>query len=238
MESGEYKPTALDDYWARVYAKPKEQVVTAEQFSAMFIETANRMTFAGRPFVVDEHNAPVIALVSQYFTGDKSYEQNGRCLQKGICLMGSVGTGKTFIFEVAHQVLLRIQSPVCLRLVHVNELEQGYSSQGNIIFDQFGRTFRQKTQNEINDTSRPITVILDDMGSESGKACFWGNKVDVVSELIIERYKHIRIGMVTHATTNLEQDEIFERYGKRSFDRMLDLMDFIDLGGKSRRGAQ
>ena len=75
-------------------------------------------------------------------------------------------------------------------------------------------------------------IIIDDIGAES-MAGNYGEKIDLVSEIIdkCEKYKRLVI-----LTTNLSPNEITERYGHRTYDRLKGITRSIKFNGDSLRG--
>lgn len=76
-------------------------------------------------------------------------------------------------------------------------------------------------------------IIIDDIGVES-MTDFYGDKRDVVSEIIDMCEKRGRLFI---ATTNLTPDEIGERYGLRTLDRLKSITRSIKFYGESLRGT-
>lgn len=76
-------------------------------------------------------------------------------------------------------------------------------------------------------------IIIDDIGVES-MTDFYGDKRDVVSEIIDMCEKRGRLFI---ATTNLTPDEICERYGLRTLDRLKSITRSIKFYGESLRGT-
>ena len=61
---------------------------------------------------------------------------------------------------------------------------------------------------------------------------FYGNKVNVIEEIILDRYDLFRKHhLITHITTNLDVEDIKEKYGERVLSRMYEMFNFIILGG-------
>ena len=85
------------------------------------------------------------------------------------------------------------------------------------------------------DRSNPIPRLFDDFGSESPVVHF-GNKIDVMGEVIQDRYDHfIGTGMKTYLTSNLSEEEITDEYGARVSSRLREMCNFITLEGYDRR---
>lgn len=95
--------------------------------------------------------------------------------------------------------------------------------------DTIGQRF-----NDINDEIKGLgraDVVFDDIGVEV-IANDWGRKFELVPWLVDKR---VRARGRTHFTTNLSPDQLLERYGVRTVDRMHELATVIEFKGKSHR---
>lgn len=82
-----------------------------------------------------------------------------------------------------------------------------------------------------------ITHCFDDFGAE-GQANFYGNKVNVMEEIIQDRYREYEDhGMKTHMTSNLKpRTELMKKlYTERVSDRITGSCNLIELLGDSFR---
>jgi hypothetical protein len=98
--------------------------------------------------------------------------------------------------------------------------------------------YEDKFKNAVNDPStmfQPFSgLCIDDMGTEDIKN-YYGNKKNVVGDLIERRYSKGNTGIWLHATTNLSGDQIEQYYGGRVRSRMREVFNFIELKGNDRR---
>ena len=127
---------------------------------------------------------------------------------KHLCLLGGVGTGKTLLATKILPLLFQMQYNkifTCIKAVNLAE--------------------------ELKTAKRYNFVIIDDVGTESD-AVEYGNKISQFSEWIdtLEGRKCMSI-----ITTNLSAEQIKQRYGLRTYDRIRGLFKVITFNEKSMR---
>lgn len=83
-----------------------------------------------------------------------------------------------------------------------------------------------------NDSILAENIYIDDIGCEEISKQY-GNTVDAIGDFI-QRY-HYRGKGRFFATTNLNSQQINERYGTRCLDRLLEMCVVLKLNGKSKR---
>lgn len=76
-------------------------------------------------------------------------------------------------------------------------------------------------------------ILIDDIGAE-GDFNNYGVKMDILSVIIASRLDTLAR---THFTTNLTPEEIYTRYGARTFDRLKELAKMVPMTGESKRKA-
>lgn len=184
----------------------------------------------GRNFVIDQDNLEVFELLCQYFTGDAAFQVNGYSLQKGILLYGDVGTGKTELLKMFGLNQVQSFGLVSCRAITDSftddggeEVEKYYTNRKNALPHAFGQQYSG--------------YCFDDLGTEATTVMHYGNKKNMMSEIILNRYDSKMDYKYTHITTNLTVPEIIERYGTRCTDRMRQMFNIITFpkGAKSRR---
>lgn len=129
---------------------------------------------------------------------------------KGLLLYGSCGRGKS--------LLVRYVIPIIFRR-HYNR-----------IFTVVNCSRSAKV--DVSEVLQRRFVVLDDIGAEEVQSDY-GTKRNVVSEMICTA--HDEADRLIIASTNLNGDELRERYGNRIYDRMIYLFDRIGFAGESLR---
>lgn len=163
-------------------------------------------------YEIDKDNESAISSIVEYY---KHFRD------KGIILMGTVGTGKTTIMKViAHRTRQ-------FGVVSCKDVVQDFNIEGFAAIEKYGNQSYL-----MNGTERiPIVRCFDDLGHEETSMHF-GNRVDVMAQIIEQRYAR---GLITHFTTNLTIDLIDDKYGDRVGSRIREMCIPILLNGKDRR---
>jgi len=77
-------------------------------------------------------------------------------------------------------------------------------------------------------------ICIDDMGTEELVNHF-GNKRNVVGDVIEGRYSNTMCGPLLHATTNLNREQMRSMYGDRVLSRLREIMNVVYFNGKDLR---
>ena len=78
-------------------------------------------------------------------------------------------------------------------------------------------------------------LIIDDLGEEPNEVMVFGNVYTPIKDLLSERYDSRRFTIIT---TNLNADQLFERYGPRIYDRMKEVYTSIIFENESYRAPK
>lgn len=178
--------------------------------------------------VIDEQNDYVLKQIFLYFSGDNNFEGD---LNKGIFLMGTVGTGKTSIMHFFQQNQIH-----SYRMESCRNIEEKTSQDGDEHLRNCSYNIKIAT-NANHFGHQEIGLCFDDLGTE-GNSKHYGKERNVMAEIILNRYDNRLPFNSTHITTNLTSKEIKERYGSRFTDRIKEMFNIIkfDVNAKSRRG--
>ncbi len=126
---------------------------------------------------------------------------------KGLLLAGSCGQGKTL---VATRIL-----PL-------------FFAERHLFYNLFNSYELNSRQNEV---FRCKILCIDDLGVEN-ESVKYGERRNVFTELIDSVEKK---GKLLVVTTNLTQDEIVEKYGTRTLDRLFSCCKIVTFSGRSLR---
>lgn len=77
-------------------------------------------------------------------------------------------------------------------------------------------------------------LIIDDLGAERVEYVRFGERADVLRELLEKRYEKFP-RWKTHITTNLDDAGLLQRYGKRVWSRLNEMCVFITMKSADRR---
>lgn len=175
-----------------------------------FLEKMGNKHF-GEKFQIQTKDREIIFKLIVYCIGDKeNCEKQGLDLSKGILLTGPVGCGKTSLM-----FLMRYFSPRPIILKPSREIAFEFIRDGYEIINRYGK--------------RQNVYCFDDLGVEQSIK-YYGNECNVQAEILLSRYDlFINKNVVTHATTNLNANELEKLYGNRVRSRMRELFNLISF---------
>lgn len=180
-------------------------------------------------FKVDEQAKEVFRLLCLYFSNDPQFEAEGYSLQKGICLCGPVGVGKTELLNI-----FRKNKRQCFHMVSVFEIEDKLQEHGLEFINSYYYQVPGYGNNKHCFYQPQIAWAFDEVGRESVQFDF-GNKIDAISKIIQYRYfKKVPFSSL-HITTNKSPDELEARYSEAVRSRLREMFNYIIYTGKDRR---
>ena len=134
---------------------------------------------------------------------------------KGILVKGRTGRGKTFLFRTL-RLFAMIDNFDSFTIVNVKQISGEYQDSVNGGYQVLERYGSMRN------------LVLDDIGKEQDYSASFGNKVNVVEEIIDIRE---RKGLITHGTTNLEK--MSGKYDDRTTSRMSALFNVLTISHKT-----
>lgn len=177
-----------------------------------------RLKQKSKEFIFSGNDKEVIQMLLKYFIGDASC---GLDMDKGICLVGGVGMGKTFMMESFQQF--------CQKLPIKKFVMKGAED----VYDEMASS-TNPTKTMTKYYKGPW--CFDDLGAEPLIFQDYGNKRAYMERIFFKRNEAFRRGyMTTHVTTNLMPSDIKERYGERFYDRFKEMFNVIHMTAKSKR---
>lgn len=167
----------------------------------------------------DEQTKKACRHLLYYFANDP------RCifdLQKGLCFYGSTGVGKTELLKVFQSFIVNIlpDNQKRFKLVSCRQVYDDYARGQEAAIEKY-------------------TVgnwCFDDLGSEPPLYKHFGNDINVMEQVLFYRNEERQNGYLnTLITTNLNTIELQTRYKDRVYDRLREMVQFIELKGESKR---
>lgn len=211
------------------------KTMMGSNYSPMRIEDLkNRFAFIASElchnWVVDSENESIYDLLFDYFL-----EIPGRDIdyKKGILLIGGVGPGKSTIFRQFQKFLSVTNHPNLFRMTESRTITRDFLRDGINGLEKWSFNYGQN-QHGVT-LPHPFNLCIDDLGLEAEEISNYGQKVDVISEIMADRYQlFVNQGIKTHAITNLA-DDLKKNYDERINDRFREMFNVVKLTGKSRR---
>ena len=179
----------------------------------------------------------ILDLFMAYFSGQKNiiseFNKNNKTeisLSKGILLVGSVGSGKSLIFDIFKIYTSKVIHKNSFQQYQVGDIIDNLNIKGKIYFEKFSYN---RSSNNIPD---PITCYIDDIASRNEIVNHYGSVYNSMQELLTIRYNIFsKFRKLTHISTNLYPNQLKEIYGIRVIDRMKEMFNVVELKGGSFR---
>jgi hypothetical protein len=181
-------------------------------------------------FVLDDTNVGVIKKMAEIAAGESD--------KRGLVLRGTVGTGKTLLFLIFTEFRQKI-----LKMQYVSYSDwDGAPSYSDIDFSGYDQqslfSKYREIENKLFARNLGRVLFLDDIG-ESSEVNNFGTKVNLVSEMILARYKDFKhdFNLELYVTTNSTSTQLKKAIGERAFSRLLEMCYWNEglLAGVDRR---
>lgn len=193
-------------------------------------------TVFNKQFVVDDTNAYLFELLLLYFGQDKNFIPYAmQCgvknpdLDKGILICGNFGVGKSWMTKMFSK-----NQRQCYEIKNAKDIAIVYKNKGEEAMEEFLEIKRAAFEDPSVFYQKQIGLCIEDFGTEDIKSNY-GDKKNVLGDIIEQRYFKGNMGIFLHGTTNLTADQLKAFYGERVTTRMREKFNFIELKGTDRR---
>ena len=186
----------------------KEMVYDFEKM-LNYLDVKGKILFGNHFRIYSEDHGILHKLCNYFIRDSENCKKYNLDPDKGLLLSGPVGCGKTTFMK-----LLRHLVP------HQRKYE--VIPCRNIVF-----SFNHIGFKTVEDYGNNSFICFDDMGVEPvGR--FYGRDCNVIGEIMLSRYEFFTTYKIrTHATTNLDVEELEDRYGSRVRSRMRQLFNLV-----------
>ena len=170
----------------------------------------------GKNFKIYEEDEVVLYKLCIYFIRDfEACAKLNIDPNKGILLSGPVGCGKTSLMKLLRHIVPHQKS---YELIPARNITFAFNNIGYKTIQEYGNS---------------NFYCFDDLGVETTGRHF-GKDCNVMGEILLSRYDlFLQRKIRTHATTNLNAQELEERYGNRVRSRMRQLFNLIAFDKES-----
>ncbi len=165
----------------------------------------------GKSYIDDDKTNNAIKKAAKWLTGNHKV---------GLLLYGGVGNGKS-----------TLTIAICNLIDLLNEQTWG-SGSVDIVTALNLANVAINDSNRFDRIKKAEKLIIDDLGTEPSSVKNWGNEISPVTEILYYRYDRM---LFTVVTSNLNDNEIKERYGIRIADRIDEMFDKVFFSGESYR---
>lgn len=194
--------------------------------------------------ILDENNKHLFQALCYYFTNDTRFmefikknpnkfqgsEDYEYSLDKGIYIMGPSGTGKTLLLSA-----FAFNKRNSYDIISANKIAEFYAASGKDAMARYASVRHLASNESQYFYQKHVGLMIDDVGTEAD-ASHYGNKINVIEHLLLAIYEQKRYPFSNwHVTTNLNFDEIEEKYAPRVRSRIRQMFNIFILDGNDRR---
>jgi len=182
----------------------------------IYLNAKGKLLF-GKKFQIYDEDKEVLYKICNYYIKDKANCKKFNIdINKGILLSGPVGCGKTSLMKLIRHMVPHQKS---YDVIPCRNIAFAFNNIGYKIIEDYGdQRF----------------YCFDDLGVEPTGRHF-GKDCNVLGEILLSRYDlFLNHKILTHATTNLNAEELEDRYGNRVRSRMRQLFNLIAFDSKTR----
>lgn len=200
----------------RLGERQGDQILYSFDKMLVYLEAKGKLLF-GKQFKIYEEDRYILFQLCNYIIRDyDSCKKAGIDPCKGLLLTGPVGCGKTSLMR-----LLKFLVPY--------QRQYSVIPTRNIVFG-----FNHIGFKTIEDYGNGQYFCFDDLGIEPiGR--HYGKDCNVMGEILLSRYElFVNHQIRTHCTTNLNAQELEERYGIRVRSRMRQMFNLVAFDKKSK----
>lgn len=178
----------------------------------------------GSKFKLSQDDFEILFKLMIYFAKDENKAiKSALDLEKGILLSGPIGCGKTSLMHIFNYFLSN--KPRYL-IKSTRDISYEFYEKGFTVVEKYGIQSHSQGYNSIK---KPIIYCFDDLGSEKNIKLY-GNDSNVMEEILQSRYELFHFeGIRTHATSNLNSNELEEMYGSRVRSRLRAMFNLISF---------
>lgn len=201
------------------------------------MEVNKKLLFSFMPngYIPQESQQKTIENLILYFNGDPRVEDNDISLNKGICIMGNWGVGKTILLKAFNDYLhaLNRECPNSFTNTSMEDIILELQLNGNM---------NRYTWNSVEVTQgvnqrKPRSININEFGVKYDAKHFGSDINELLDSFLMIRYEIFQsYRKLTHVTTNYDWKNIKDAYDIRLHDRFRQMFNFINLpGDKSLR---
>ncbi len=219
-----------EQYWEKINSKVEWDVPKAREFYELLKQTKSQ---TGVYYKLTDGNKKVVQALCLYFAADPKFNtlKDGYSLEKGILLRGIPGIGKTHLMNFFNKnPHASYTLPTCKMITE--KYVQKYIRDDMSVIEYYS-SLQKAEFGHIYDQEK-LGVCFGDLGAEAEGNSF-GNKRNVIEEIVFNRYEAKLPFKYTHFTTNLNTAMLQEKYGDRMTDRLREMCNVLTLEGDSFR---
>lgn len=194
-----------------------------------------------KKFIINQQNKSVIETLLYYFSEHSKFLECKNIISgtpnfnKGILLMGNVGSGKTLLMEIFKRCVSQVTAPFMeskksFSTIYAKDLPYLIESEGLGAMKKYTEKYIKLNGNTVNNI-----INIEDIGAEKKeKHVNYGSQYDLIDHLIDVRNRLcVYNGISTHCTTNLDAKALLSLYDERFVSRLYDTFNIILCGSET-----
>ena len=180
--------------------------------SCLYLQELGRKLFGPKFRIHDSDRELIYKLLVYAIRDEENCVKHDIDLNKGILLLGPVGCGKTSLMTLLNVFIF---PNFRYQVKNTRQIATEFNKEGFEIIHRYGR--------------REKILCLDDLGVEQSMK-HYGNECNTIGEILLHRYDmHVNYEIITHATTNLNAEELEKLYGNRVRSRLRSMFNLISF---------
>ena len=180
-----------------------------------FLQYRGKKVFGDHFHISPDDYEVIYQIVSWIVNDQQACKKYNISNDKGILLSGPIGCGKTSLIKLFSTLVPKHRS---YTFKTTRDISMEFSKQGYNIIHKYSRSIRS-----------PKAICFDDIGIEPPMRYF-GDNINVIAEILLSRYDIFTSkGVLTHGTTNLNSQELENRYGNRVRSRLREMFNLISF---------
>lgn len=183
-----------------------------------------------KEYIFNETNKEIFNNLFHYF--NNSIETNYN-LNKGIALIGSIGSGKTTIMRI-FQKYIHLFPEIhenCYRITSMNEILSNIMDNKNDIL-----TYNMTLDSRGGSFKNPLNICINEFGAIENIKIYGSDAMKIFENFMMIRYEIFQeYGKKTHITSNLIGKQLQDIFNHILIDRFNEMFEMIPLNLKSFR---
>lgn len=175
----------------------------------IYLNAKEKQLFGNKFKIYTEDRETLFKLCNYFIKDETNCKKLNIDPNKGILLTGPVGCGKTSLMKLLQHIIPHHKS---YKIIPTRNITFAFNHTGYKTIEHFGNN---------------NFYCFDDLGIEpTGR--YFGKDCNVIGEILLSRYDlFLEYKIKTHATSNLNAQELEERYGNRVRSRMRQLFNLV-----------
>jgi DNA replication protein DnaC len=209
--------------------KTKRKEVVRIQYMPYSMNVAKRVWFDIAKNIIGKDIQRTPGIVDTWTELIKYAHGDNYCryeITKSLCIMGRTGSGKSATMQILSEYL---------KIDNVFFERNGKKISFNFNIFSARKIASDFAENGYEGLEKYLiysNICIDDFGSEPNESLHYGTRLNVIPEIIEERYSR---GLTTHFTTNFDDELIKNEYNDRVHSRIIEQCNLIKLSDKDFR---